>query len=79
LTLVIVKDVHLICTFCFAVMTVQGNAGPRVDVVVKMDLVNLRTYHIEFDACSVSCYLFDVHVVTSLMCVETNFFFSICL
>jgi hypothetical protein len=43
-------------------MTVQGNVGPEVDVVVQRDLVNLRTFHMEYDTCSVSCYIFQVHV-----------------
>lgn len=31
---------------------VQGNAGPEVDAAVKKDLVNLRTFHLEYDYCS---------------------------
>jgi len=59
-------------------MTVQGNAGLAVDAAVKRDLVNLRTFHIEFDACSVSCCVFEVHVHLSLMRVVI-FFLSLSL
>jgi len=45
------------------VITIQGNDGPAVDVVVKRDLVNLRTFHIEYDTYSVSFYIFPVHVL----------------
>lgn len=36
--------------------TVQGNDGPSVDAAVKGDLVNMRTFHMEYDSCSVSSY-----------------------
>jgi len=35
-------------------MAVQGNAGPEVDNNVKEDLVNMRTFHMEYDCGSVS-------------------------
>lgn len=48
-------------------MAVQGNVGPDVDVVVRKDLVNLRTFHMEYDTCSVSCYQFQVHINLSTL------------
>ena len=36
--------------------TGQGNASPEVDNKVRVDLVNLMTYHMEYDICSVSGY-----------------------
>lgn len=48
-------------------MTVQGNAGPDVDVAVRKDLVNLRTFHMEYDTCNVSCYQFQVHINLSAL------------
>lgn len=31
---------------------VQGNAGPEIDNAVKRDLVNMRTFHMEYVCCS---------------------------
>lgn len=33
-------------------MKVEGNAGPEIDRVVRRDLINLRTFHMEYDMCS---------------------------
>ena len=41
------------------VMAVQGNAGGEIDRHVMKDLVSLRTFHMEYDICSMSwfsCY-----------------------
>jgi len=43
----------------YLVLTVQGNAGGEIDKCVMKDLVSLRTFHMEYDICSVSwftCY-----------------------
>ena len=53
--------VNIVCSsntvFCPAV---QGNAGPEIDRRVRVDLVNLRTVHMEYDPCSVSASFIDV-------------------
>jgi hypothetical protein len=59
---------NLISAFMIFVLTVQGNAGPAIDSAVRMDLVNLRTFHMEYDICSVSCYIIDPLFVTVLCC-----------
>lgn len=60
------------------VLTVQGNAGPAIDSAVRRDLVNLRTFHMEYDICSVSCYIIELIPYLSLCCVvflyESNLF-----
>jgi hypothetical protein len=38
-------------------LIVQGNVGSAIDTAVKKDLVNMRTFHIEYDCCSVSGYV----------------------
>jgi hypothetical protein len=47
-------------------LTVEGNAGPEIDRVVRRDLINLRTFHMEYDMCSVSCY--TIKLCFCLMC-----------
>ncbi|RHN61995.1 hypothetical protein MtrunA17_Chr4g0042631 [Medicago truncatula] len=32
-------------------LTVEGNAGPEIDRVVRRDLINLRIFHMEYDMC----------------------------
>lgn len=39
----------------FVSVKVQGKAGPLV-AAVKSDVVNMRTFHMEHDSCSVSYY-----------------------
>lgn len=47
-------------------LTVEGNAGPEIDRVVRRDLINLRSFHMEYDMCYVSCY--TVKLCFCLMC-----------
>jgi len=45
-----------VCANCLFGFIVDGNAGPEIDRKVRVDLVNLRTIHMEYDPCSVSGY-----------------------
>lgn len=48
---------HLLILFWL--LAVLGNAGGEIDKRVMKDLVSLRTFHMEYDICSVSwftCY-----------------------
>jgi hypothetical protein len=40
--------------FNLMLSVVVGNAGPDIDNKVRKDLINMRTFHLEYDVCSVS-------------------------
>jgi len=53
-SIVYVSISSYLCTFNL-MLTVQGNVGPEIDIGVRRDLINMRTFHMEQDICYVSC------------------------
>lgn len=50
-----VKDREAAGAICL--MKVQGNTGGEIDRGVRKDLVNFRTFHMEYDICSINDHL----------------------